>query len=74
MENWDSKKNERSNRGNFSSWKNRDPNQGNGSGATIHGPNNQGHNEWSVIDPLPSYGRGRDAVGGRLTAMRFSAR
>jgi len=25
----------------------------------------QDENEWAVIDPLPSYGRGRDANGGR---------
>ncbi|XP_047319870.1 probable polygalacturonase [Impatiens glandulifera] len=28
-------------------------------------------NEWSVIDPLPSYGRGRDAVGGRYISLIF---
>ncbi|KAH7864805.1 hypothetical protein Vadar_034074 [Vaccinium darrowii] len=28
-------------------------------------------NEWSVIDPLPSYGRGRDAVGGRYISFIF---
>ncbi|KAH7844860.1 hypothetical protein Vadar_032415 [Vaccinium darrowii] len=28
-------------------------------------------NEWSVIDPLPSYGRERDAVGGRYISLIF---
>ncbi|XP_058223761.1 probable polygalacturonase [Rhododendron vialii] len=28
-------------------------------------------NEWPVIDPLPSYGRGRDAVGGRYISFIF---
>ncbi|KAI8024828.1 putative polygalacturonase [Camellia lanceoleosa] len=28
-------------------------------------------NEWSVIDPLPSYGRGRDAAGGRYISFIF---
>ncbi|XP_047327209.1 probable polygalacturonase [Impatiens glandulifera] len=27
--------------------------------------------EWPVIDPLPSYGRGRDAVGGRHISLVF---
>ncbi|XP_043717120.1 probable polygalacturonase [Telopea speciosissima] len=27
--------------------------------------------EWSVIDPLPSYGRGRDAAGGRYISLIF---
>ncbi|XP_042476639.1 probable polygalacturonase [Macadamia integrifolia] len=27
--------------------------------------------EWSVINPLPSYGRGRDAVGGRYISLIF---
>ncbi|CAL9065472.1 unnamed protein product [Musa banksii] len=26
-------------------------------------------NEWPIIDPLPSYGRGRDAVGGRYSNL-----
>ncbi|CAL9135667.1 unnamed protein product [Musa acuminata var. zebrina] len=26
-------------------------------------------NEWSIIDPLPSYGRGRDAPGGRYSNL-----
>ncbi|XP_020579273.1 LOW QUALITY PROTEIN: probable polygalacturonase [Phalaenopsis equestris] len=26
-------------------------------------------NEWPIIDPLPSYGRGRDAPGGRFTSF-----
>ncbi|XP_064941257.1 probable polygalacturonase [Musa acuminata AAA Group] len=26
-------------------------------------------NEWSIIDPLPSYGRGRDASGGRYSNL-----
>ncbi|KAJ0968306.1 hypothetical protein J5N97_025223 [Dioscorea zingiberensis] len=26
-------------------------------------------NEWRVIDPLPSYGRGRDKAGGRYTSL-----
>ncbi|GAB2273859.1 hypothetical protein Dimus_008632 [Dionaea muscipula] len=28
-------------------------------------------NEWPVIDPLPSYGRGRDAAGGRHISLIF---
>ncbi|PSS24270.1 Polygalacturonase [Actinidia chinensis var. chinensis] len=28
-------------------------------------------NGWPVIDPLPSYGRGRDAVGGRYISLIF---
>ncbi|XP_071708245.1 probable polygalacturonase isoform X1 [Rutidosis leptorrhynchoides] len=28
-------------------------------------------NEWAVIDPLPSYGRGRDAPGGRYISLIF---
>ncbi|XP_047323778.1 probable polygalacturonase [Impatiens glandulifera] len=27
--------------------------------------------EWPLIDPLPSYGRGRDAAGGRYTSLIF---
>ena len=26
-------------------------------------------NEWPIIDPLPSYGRGRDAVGNRYSNL-----
>jgi hypothetical protein len=28
-------------------------------------------NEWPVIKPLPSYGRGRDAAAGRYTSLIF---
>lgn len=28
-------------------------------------------NEWAVIDPLPSYGHGRDAAGGRYISLLF---
>ncbi|GLU00721.1 hypothetical protein SLE2022_180670 [Rubroshorea leprosula] len=28
-------------------------------------------NEWPVLKPLPSYGRGRDAAGGRYTSLIF---
>ncbi|EXC35117.1 putative polygalacturonase [Morus notabilis] len=28
-------------------------------------------NEWPVLKPLPSYGRGRDAAGGRFTSLIF---
>jgi len=28
-------------------------------------------NEWPVIKPLPSYGRGRDAPAGRYTSFIF---
>ncbi|KAK8533777.1 hypothetical protein V6N13_028541 [Hibiscus sabdariffa] len=28
-------------------------------------------NEWAIIDPLPSYGRGRDADGGRYISLIF---
>ncbi|XP_024985951.1 probable polygalacturonase [Cynara cardunculus var. scolymus] len=31
----------------------------------------QDENEWAVIDPLPSYGRGRDADGGRYISLIF---
>lgn len=31
----------------------------------------QDMNEWPVIKPLPSYGRGRDAAGGRFTSLIF---
>ncbi|KAE8055343.1 hypothetical protein FH972_012188 [Carpinus fangiana] len=31
----------------------------------------QDENEWPVIDPLPSYGRGRDAAGGRFVSLIF---
>ncbi|XP_062145687.1 probable polygalacturonase [Alnus glutinosa] len=31
----------------------------------------QDENEWPVIDPLPSYGRGRDAAGGRFISLIF---
>lgn len=27
--------------------------------------------EWPVLKPLPSYGRGRDAAGGRYTSLVF---
>jgi hypothetical protein len=26
-------------------------------------------NEWPIIDPLPSYGRGRDKIGGRFASL-----
>ena len=26
-------------------------------------------NEWPIIDPLPSYGRGRDGPGGRYSSL-----
>lgn len=31
----------------------------------------QDMNEWPLIDPLPSYGRGRDAPGGRYASLIF---
>ncbi|TYI69291.1 hypothetical protein E1A91_D08G144400v1 [Gossypium mustelinum] len=31
----------------------------------------QDESEWAVIDPLPSYGRGRDADGGRYVSLIF---
>lgn len=31
----------------------------------------QDENEWAVIDPLPSYGRGRDTDGGRYISLLF---
>ncbi|GMJ00927.1 Polygalacturonase Clade F 9 [Hibiscus trionum] len=31
----------------------------------------QDMNEWPVLKPLPSYGRGRDAAGGRFTSLIF---
>ncbi|KAL6182240.1 hypothetical protein ACLB2K_043663 [Fragaria x ananassa] len=31
----------------------------------------QDENEWPVIDPLPSYGRGRDTAGGRFISLIF---
>ncbi|CAL1375249.1 unnamed protein product [Linum trigynum] len=31
----------------------------------------QDENEWPVIEPLPSYGRGRDADGGRYSSLIF---
>ncbi|XP_057967052.1 probable polygalacturonase [Malania oleifera] len=31
----------------------------------------QEESEWPVIEPLPSYGRGRDAVGGRYVSLIF---
>ncbi|KAL2544220.1 Pectin lyase-like superfamily protein [Forsythia ovata] len=31
----------------------------------------QDENEWAVIDPLPSYGRGRDTEGGRYISLIF---
>uniref|UniRef100_A0A2P2IJM8 Rhamnogalacturonase A/B/Epimerase-like pectate lyase domain-containing protein n=1 Tax=Rhizophora mucronata TaxID=61149 RepID=A0A2P2IJM8_RHIMU len=31
----------------------------------------QDENEWPVIDPLPSYGRGRDTEGGRYISLIF---
>ncbi|CAL0312630.1 unnamed protein product [Lupinus luteus] len=31
----------------------------------------QDENDWPVIDPLPSYGRGRDAQGGRFSSLIF---
>ncbi|KAF5464336.1 hypothetical protein F2P56_014420 [Juglans regia] len=31
----------------------------------------QDMNEWPVLTPLPSYGRGRDAAGGRYTSLIF---
>ncbi|XP_052885051.1 probable polygalacturonase [Gossypium arboreum] len=31
----------------------------------------QDESEWAVIDPLPSYGRGRDADGGRYISLIF---
>ncbi|XP_059440932.1 probable polygalacturonase [Corylus avellana] len=31
----------------------------------------QDENEWAVINPLPSYGRGRDAAGGRFVSLIF---
>ncbi|XVF10545.1 hypothetical protein REPUB_Repub07fG0191700 [Reevesia pubescens] len=31
----------------------------------------QDESEWAVIDPLPSYGRGRDAAGGRYISLIF---
>nr|AFK44529.1 unknown [Lotus japonicus] len=31
----------------------------------------QDENEWPVIDPLPSYGRGRDTQGGRFSSLIF---
>lgn len=27
--------------------------------------------QWPVVDPLPSYGRGRDAAGGRYISLIF---
>ncbi|XP_051151643.1 probable polygalacturonase [Andrographis paniculata] len=33
----------------------------------------QDENEWAVIEPLPSYGRGRDASGGRYISLIFGA-
>ncbi|KAL6982077.1 hypothetical protein U1Q18_023693, partial [Sarracenia purpurea var. burkii] len=30
-------------------------------------------NEWPIIDPLPSYGRGRDAPGGRYISLIFGS-
>ncbi|KAI9108472.1 hypothetical protein K1719_020663 [Acacia pycnantha] len=31
----------------------------------------QDENDWPVIDPLPSYGRGRDTQGGRFSSLIF---
>ena len=31
----------------------------------------QDEGDWPVIDPLPSYGRGRDAQGGRFSSLIF---
>ncbi|KAH7513885.1 hypothetical protein FEM48_Zijuj11G0030100 [Ziziphus jujuba var. spinosa] len=31
----------------------------------------QDENEWPLIDPLPSYGRGRDTEGGRFSSLIF---
>lgn len=31
-------------------------------------------NEWPLIDPLPSYGRGRDAPGGRYSSLIFGSK
>ncbi|KAB1228342.1 putative polygalacturonase [Morella rubra] len=31
----------------------------------------QDMNEWPVIKPLPSYGRGREAAGGRYASLIF---
>ncbi|XP_068650272.1 probable polygalacturonase [Aristolochia californica] len=31
----------------------------------------QDMNEWPLVDPLPSYGRGRDAAGGRYCSLVF---
>lgn len=31
----------------------------------------QDENEWAVIEPLPSYGRGRDTEGGRYISLIF---
>ncbi|KAK1259231.1 putative polygalacturonase [Acorus gramineus] len=30
-------------------------------------------NDWPIIDPLPSYGRGRDAPGGRYSPLIFGS-
>lgn len=31
------------------------------------------NNEWPLVDPLPSYGRGRDAPGGRYASLIFGS-
>ncbi|KAK1296886.1 putative polygalacturonase [Acorus calamus] len=40
-------------------------------GAVILG--SQDMNEWPTINPLPSYGRGRDAPGGRYSSLIFGS-
>ncbi|KAK3194741.1 hypothetical protein Dsin_026051 [Dipteronia sinensis] len=39
--------------------------------AVLLATQSQDLNEWPVIKPLPSYGRGRDAAGGRYTSLIF---